>query len=132
MILMDTHVLLWSRTGAGQTGPRSRRRIEQALHESDLAVSAFSFWEIAMLQAKGRISLLSDIGAWRRGLLDNGLVEISVDGEIGIRANSFEDFHADPADRIIVASALQGHRLLTADDRILGWPGPLYRLDARE
>ena len=36
MILMDTHVLLWSRTGAGQTGPRSRRRIEQALHESDL------------------------------------------------------------------------------------------------
>ena len=102
------------------------------MHESDLAVSAFSFWEIAMLQAKGRISLLSDIGAWRRGLLDDGLVEIPVDGEISIRANSLADFHADPADRIIVASALQGHRLLTADDRILGWPGLLYRLDARE
>ena len=129
---MDTHVLLWSRTGAGQTGPRSRWRIEQALHESDLAVSAFTFWEIAMLRARGRINLPGDIGHWRRGLLDNGLVEIPVDGEIGIRANSLAGFHSDPADRIIVASALQGHRLLTADDRILTWSGSLDRLDARE
>ena len=95
-------------------------------------MSAFTFWEIAMLRARGRISLLGDIGAWRRGLLEDGLVEIPVDGEIGIRANSLDDFHADPADRIIVASALQGHTLLTADERILNWPGPLDRLDARE
>ena len=59
-------------------------------------------------------------------------MEIPVDGEIGIRANSLAGFHSDPADRIIVASALQGHRLLTADDRILTWSGSLDRLDARE
>ncbi len=40
--------------------------------------------------------------------------------------------HGDPADRLIVATALGGHQLLTADQRILNWPGPLSRLDARE
>ena len=64
--------------------------------------------------------------------LNQGIVEISVDGEIGIRANGLKNFHADPADRIIVATALYGHRLVTADRRILDWPGDLYRLDATQ
>ncbi|MYD90149.1 MAG: type II toxin-antitoxin system VapC family toxin [Caldilineaceae bacterium SB0662_bin_9] len=40
--------------------------------------------------------------------------------------------HADPADRIIVSTALEGHRLFTADAGILRWSGNLNRLDARE
>ena len=63
-------------------------------------------------------------------LLDQGLIEIPVDGEIGIRANLLQDFHADPADRIIVATALNVYALVTADERILEWPGELNRLDA--
>ncbi len=84
-----------------------------------------------MLQEKGRINLLRDIGSWRTALMEDGLIEIPVDGEIGIRANRLENFHLDPADRIIVATALGGHTLATADDRILGWDGSLARLDAR-
>ena len=93
------------------------------------------FGKLAMLRDKGRISLLSDINVelWRvEQLLEDGLHEIPVDGEIGIRANSLVDFHADPADRIIVATALGGHRLITADQHILAWNGNLDRLDARE
>ena len=131
MILLDTHVLLWSRFGTEHIGPNCRQSIERALQEGEMAVSAFSFWEIAMLRSKGRISLLRDIGSWRMGLLESGLIEIPVDGEIGIRAYDLPDFHADPADRIIVATALDGHLLLTADDRILEWRGDLNRLDAR-
>ena len=42
------------------------------------------------------------------------------------------DFHADPADRIILATAvLNGLTLITADERILDWPGQLLRHDAR-
>ena len=41
-----------------------------------------------------------------------------MDGDIGIRASALTDFHADPADRIIVATAMGGHRLVTADERI--------------
>ena len=85
-----------------------------------------------MLHEKGRIALLSDIGSWRMSLLEAGITEFAVDGWVGIRAAALENFHADPADRVIVATALEGHRLVTADRRILGWSGNLDRLDARE
>lgn len=132
MMLLDTHVLLWSRLGARQIGPRCRDLMEQGLREGTLGASAFSFWEVALLHHKGRITLLQDVNTWRARLLDDGLVEIPVDGDIAIRSNNLADFHADPADRIIVATALGGHSLLTADERILSWSGQLRRLDARE
>ena len=132
MILLDTHVLLWSRLGAVKIGPRSRELMERAWRETTLAASAISFWEIAMLQRKGRMKLLRDVTAWRTHLLDDGLVEIPVDGTIAIRANRLVDFHPDPADRLIVATALGGHSLLTADRKILSWDGNLKRLDARQ
>ena len=77
--------------------------------------------------------LLQDIGAWRRRLFREGLREIPVDGDIGIRAAELADFHADPADRVIVATALLGgHQLVTADRRILEWRGPLSRQPAED
>ena len=94
-------------------------------------MSAMTFWEVAMLRAKGRLDFPEDVAAWRRELFGQGLLEIAVDGDIGIRANALADFHADPADRIIVATALGSHRLVTADERILAWGGSLDRLDAR-
>ncbi len=83
-----------------------------------------------MLNARGRIDLADDVHTWRRRQLEQGMIEIAVDGEIGIRAASLEEFHPDPADCIIVASALSGYRLVTADSRILGWSGQLNRLSA--
>ena len=65
-------------------------------------------------------------------LLEQELAEFPVVGAIGIRANALPSFHADPADRIIVSTALEGHRLLTADAGILRWSGNLNRLDSRE
>ena len=132
MLLLDTQALVWSRIDDSRLGSRARGHIDSALQEGEAKVSAITFWEIAMLQDKRRIDLLSDLRSWRMGLLNDGLVEISVDGEIGIRANRIPNFHPDPADRIIVATALQGHRLLTSDRRILDWSGDLARLDARE
>ena len=84
-----------------------------------------------MLKRKGRIQFTEDVASWRLSQLDQGLVESPVTGLVGIRAAELADLHGDPADRIIVATALEGHRLLTADTRILNWPGQLNRLDAR-
>lgn len=53
-----------------------------------------------------------------------------VDGNIGVRAAELTGFHGDPADRIIVATALGGHQLVTADRRILEWSGAVNRLRA--
>ena len=81
---------------------------------------------------KGRVDLGLDLDAWRRDLLDKGVIEIMVDGGIAARAGLLPDVHGDPADRIIIATALEGHQLVTADQRILDWPGSMSRLDARE
>ncbi len=133
VILLDTHVLLWLRIGDQRLGQRTREALEPSWTAQAVAVSAISFWEVAMLRDKGRVRLLQDIGSWRRTLLDDGLVEIPVDGEIGTRAAEPASLPGDPADRLIVATALLGgHQLVTADRRILGWTGQLRRLDARE
>ena len=88
MILLDTHVLLWLRIGDARLGPTARQVIARAENEGEVAVSAISFWEVAMLQDKGRIELDEDVGSWRRLVLDQGIVEIAINGEIGIRADS--------------------------------------------
>ena len=132
MILLDTHVLLWQEQGDRRLGAQARRTFERALQEGDAVISAISFWEVGMRIQKGRLDLRLDADAWRRDLLEQGLIEIPVDGAIAARAGLLPDMYGDPADRLIVATALQGHHLVTADQRMLDWPGRLNRLDARE
>ena len=132
LLLLDTNALLWLRRGDSRLGRVARREIERAWQSDELAVSAISFWEVGMLVDKGRIRLADDVRAWRRDHLEQGMVEIPLDGETAIRAVQLTGFHADPADRLIVATALAGHRLVTSDRRILEWSGRLNRLDATE
>ena len=132
MILLDTHVLLWQEQGDRRLGPQARRTIAQALDAGQAAVSAISFWEVGMRMQKGQLTLRFDLDAWRRDLLDQGLVEIPVNGRVAARAGLLPDLHGDPADRLIVATALEGHQLITADERILAWPGCVDRLPATE
>lgn len=130
MIQLDTHVLLWLRSGSRRLGSGARLEIDRAWRSGAVCVSAVSFWELGMLMAKGRISYPMEVTPWRLEMIEQGLLEVVLDGEIGIRAANLTDFVADPADRLIVATALGGHRLATADRHILAWPGPLQRLDA--
>ncbi len=124
MILLDTHALVWLSEGLSALGKKARKIADEGLAEDTLAVSAISFWEIALLHQKERITLTQDVSAWRKQLLEMGLQELPVDGEIGIAATQLVNFHADPADRFITASAIFfGASLLTADTRILQWTG---------
>ena len=132
MTLLDTHVLIWLTEGSDSLGAEARGLADVALAEERLAVSAISFWEIGMLQHKGRIELQQPPEAWRAEMLGWGLIEVPVDGNIGISAAALPALHQDPADRIIVAtSSLAGATLVTADQRLLDWSGPLRRHDAR-
>ena len=132
MILADTNVLLWHWVGDSRLGPRARETIARAIFEGELAVSAITFWEVGLLVRRRRVDFPQDAGAWRRRLLSDGLTEIAVDGEIGVLSTELTEYHNDPADRIIMATAIHGdHRLLTGDGLILRWPGTLSRIDAR-
>ena len=132
MLLLDTNALLWFWHGDAHLGPSARGAIEDAWRTGDACVSAISFWEVAMLYQKGRVELPVGPSEWRRAVIDDGLVEIPVGGAIATRGGLLPDLHGDPADRLILATALQGHQLVTADVRLLDWPGAVRRLDARE
>ncbi len=131
MKLLDTHVLLWRERGERRLGTRTREEIDVALRDGNAAVSVISFWEVAMRVQKGQLDFFLEPYAWRLDLMDQGLAEIPLDGNITVRAGLLPDMHGDPCDRLIIATALEGHQLVTADDRILAWPGQLSRLDAR-
>lgn len=132
MILVDTHALVWFVDGQSNLGPMAREMTETALKGDAGYVLAMSFWELAMLRVQGRLNFETSVAAWRKTTLVQGFIKTPVTGDIGIAAAELEEFHADPADRFIVASAvLNGLTLITAERRILDWPGQLRRHDAR-
>lgn len=132
MILLDTHLLIWAATGERGAGPRTKRLVDEARALGDACVSAFSFWELGTLIAKGRLGLDGGADGLRRSALSEGLREIPLDGEVAIASTAVRGIHGDPADRIIVATALSiGATLVTADKAILRWKGPLRTFDAR-
>ena len=132
MILLDTQILLWLSAEPERIGPEGHRLIRSGLTAGENSVSAISFWETAMLVSKGRYQLIKSIAEWRDDLLVRGLSEIPVDGLTAVQAGELDWDHGDPADRIIVATAMRlGLGLLTADRKILGWRGPVTLIDAR-
>lgn len=132
MILLDTHTVIWMDQGDRRLRPALRERIEEALREEAVGVSTMSFWEVAMRIRKRQMDFIEDVEAWRQHLLDDGLIELPVTGPIAAQAGLLPDLHGDPADRIIIATALAGnHELATADRKILEWSGPLRKLSVR-
>lgn len=131
MILLDTHALVWMDADDAALGPMARDVVQRAWDAKQLAVSAISFWECAMLQARGRLQFARSPLAWRAELLAAGLIEVPVDGEIAVLAAGIEALHKDAADRFIAATAIfKGAALVTADAKLLEWKHRLERYDA--
>ena len=131
MILLDTHVLIWLDQDNPKLGPKCRTAIDEALAADDLAVSAISFWEVAMLVAKQRLAIAMALHQWRRDLIAAGIRELPLDGRVGLVAAGLELLHRDPADRFVAATAsINDATLATADQRLLAWQANVERLDA--
>jgi PIN domain nuclease of toxin-antitoxin system len=132
MIILDTHVLVWLDEGNSKLGKSALQKIDRSLPSGELGVATISFWEVAMLVNKGRIDMHTDLSIWRSELINAGLKEIPLLGTTAIRSAELNSFHGDPADRIIVATAIENSAtLITADKKILSWEGSLHVLDAR-
>ena len=122
MIVLDTHALVWWASDPAQIPAKSRRAIAQAAEQSGaLAVSCISVWEIAMLVARGRLQLTISVETWLAALQSlPSLTFVPIDNGVAVRAVGLPSFpHKDPADRFIVATALEaGATLITADRRL--------------
>jgi PIN domain nuclease of toxin-antitoxin system len=124
--------MLWLDQAIEEMGSAARARADTALDLGQLLISTITFWEIGMLIGKRRISLGRSLGDWRADLINSGVIEVPTGGRIAIAAAELEQLHGDPADRLILATALELEAtLVTADRRLLAWPGELERIDAR-
>lgn len=132
MLLLDTHVLVWLDEGNPRLGPAALQTINEALAAGQLVVATISFWEVAMLVEKQRLTLETKLADWRFELLQAGLLEIPLRGATAILAGQLPLFHGDPADRMIVATAIENSAMLmTADEKILAWNQYRRKVDAR-
>ncbi len=118
MIVLDTHTWLWWLTDDGRLSARAAALLER---DTDVVVPGIVLWELAMLVAKGRLALDRELLAFlRSGLGWEGVRLQPITPEIAARTATLPpSFHGDPADRLIVATALElGAPLATRDERI--------------
>jgi PIN domain nuclease of toxin-antitoxin system len=118
-ILLDTHVAVWSANG---TLPGSTSKtVIAAAERGDLLLSPITAWEIAVLVKRGRLSLAPTVEDYVRALFGQpGIVTATLTPAIAVAAVSLPGtFHADPADRMLVATAAAyGARFVTRDKQI--------------
>ena len=120
MILVDTHVVLWMAMEPFRISKRARAAIENARSESQaVAISDMTLLEIAMLEAKSRISLNASLETFLQEV-EAQFVVLPITSRASAQIVSLPaNFSKDPADRVIAATALvSGVALVTADAAI--------------
>ena len=123
-MLLDTNVLLRLVTDSPHIGESFKQAVETGLDNGDVAVSAVTFMETTRLHHHRRIDLGCHPATWRRERLMSGLLEIPIDGELAVESVLLMNsaFHRDPADQLIVATAMRtGMELVTFDSAIQDW-----------
>ncbi len=123
MILLDTHVLVWSQLEERKLSRTAQSTLRRARRSGGLAISAISLVEIAKLIERNKLEIYGTVdGAIARFAED--VVVLPITREIAALTIQFpEDFPRDPSDRIISATArAEGLLLVTADERIRNCP----------
>lgn len=121
MIVLDTHVLIWWVDDPAQLSKPAQAAIEKAMQTKSVHVSCISSWEIALLVERGRIKLTLDVRDWlARCEAIPFITFVPVNTAIAVESVRLQEFpHADPADRIITATAMSlGAQLVTKDEKI--------------
>jgi PIN domain nuclease of toxin-antitoxin system len=123
VILLDTHIWVWWVHGVRLSSAQLEKL--SSFEEQGLGVSIISCWEVAKLCERGRLKLQRPLREWLDlALAYPGARLVDLTKEVVVEsANLPGDFHRDPADQLIVATArVNGWELATADRQILGYP----------
>lgn len=121
-VLLDTHVWIWWLSNSLTLNHDQHRKLRSLGAEKRLAVSAISLWETAMLVDKKRIKLDRPLRPWlAQATKPDFATVIAITPDIAAATTELPDwFHRDPADRIIIASAIEhGFAICTKDDAII-------------
>jgi PIN domain nuclease of toxin-antitoxin system len=115
-LVLDTHAALWWSFLPDKLSRTARGALDTA---PELLIPAIVFWEAALLVRKGRVELPVAVDEWLSGLESTSRIRVvALDARVAIHADSLE-MHDDPADRMIVATALHCHAPLVTKDRTI-------------
>lgn len=121
-LLLDTCAVLWLAAEPGRLSAPARQAISD--HPSALFVSAISAFEIALKHHKRRLDLgLEPVEWWARAVAHHGLRVLPVTDDIALASTALPPLHADPCDRIVIATAIQQDmQIVTVDALIRQYP----------
>jgi PIN domain nuclease of toxin-antitoxin system len=120
--LLDTHTALWIAESSERLSPRVRT-LARSQDAEDFGLTAISLLEIARKAHDGEISLSPSPGDWLDDLTHRFQV-LPLTAQIAWRSVELDWAHKDPADRMIVATALEHELILITHDREIGrWGG---------
>jgi PIN domain nuclease of toxin-antitoxin system len=126
-LLLDTQILLWAAGQPDKLTAPARKLLRDPKNE--LHFSAASIWEVAIKRTLGRDDFRVDPRLLRRGLLDNGYLELPVTSQHAVGIDSLPLLHRDPFDRLLLAQAFaEGITLVTRDAQLARYPGAIRRV----
>lgn len=117
MIVLDTHALLWWLIAPHKLSPRARSACEEIERNGSGIVSSISVWEIALKHRLGKLELPGTVSELVARVEQDRMVELRpVDTATWLSTAALDWDHRDPADRVIVATAvIAGLPILTKD-----------------
>jgi PIN domain nuclease of toxin-antitoxin system len=121
LIVLDTHAWIWWVADPEQLSKTASEAIARAVERKEVCISSMSAWEVAILVRKGRLKLTLPPDDWIGRSEGLPFVRfVPVDNRIALRSNKLPgNLHDDPADRIIIATALiLGAPLVSRDQKI--------------
>lgn len=121
-ILLDTHIALWLEDGNDRLRPETLAIIERCWRSgATVLLSSVSVWEIARLVHRGRVSLIRPVDEWVERFANRpGVAVLPLSSRSAARSYQLDGLeHGDPADRLLIATAIElGCPLVTYDARI--------------
>jgi len=125
MIVLDTHAWIWWVSSPEYLSETAKQIIDEAATEKNVFISSISTWEIAILVSRGRLKLTMSPADWVAASEALPFFDfVPVSNSLALKSVQLPGIlHNDPADRIIIATAVSlGATLVTKDEKIRNYP----------
>ena len=123
--LLDTQILVWAALYPDQMPPEAKQIINDPANE--LYFSVASVWEVAIKNAFQRENFRLDPNIMRRGLIENGYIELPINGIHAAVVGELPPIHKDPFDRMLITQAKTEGILLVTTDALIGkYAAPVF------
>ena len=124
MILLDTHAWIWFISNPEYLSKRADKAVKGAVKDKSILISSISAWELALLVKKKRLKLTLEVTDWIAKSESLPFIQfLPVTNSIAVKSVNLPlPLHPDPADRIIIATAISvGAPLVTSDKKLLSY-----------